>query len=57
MAFDNNDVKSINSSLIILSLSCAGTVGRDTIELSLVLNHGLLPAVNRFSMVLCTGYQ
>ena len=55
MAFDNNDVKLMNSFLIILSLSQAGTAGSDTGGLWVVLNHGSLVAVNRFSVVLVCG--
>ena len=40
MAFDNNDVKSINSPLIILSLSHAGTAGSDTGGVCVVVSCG-----------------
>ena len=52
MAFDNNDVKSINSPLIILSLSRAGTAGSDTGGNCVVVSCGLLAAVKKFSVVL-----
>ena len=52
MAFKNNDVKSVNSPHIILSLSHAGTAGSDTGGLRVVQSRGLLAAVNRFSVVL-----
>ena len=52
MAFDNNDAKSINSPLIVLSLSCAGTAGSDTGGNYVVVSCGPLAAVKKFSMVL-----
>lgn len=51
MAFDNKDAKSMNSPLT-LSLSHAGS---DTDGLWVVLNHGSLSAMNRFSVVLVCG--
>ena len=51
MAFDNNDIKSMDLPLIILSLSCAGTADRDTGGLWVVLSRGLLAAVNEFSVM------
>ena len=52
MAFDNNDVKSMNSPLIILSLSRDGTAGSDTGGLCVALNSGLVVVVYRLSVVL-----
>ena len=52
MAFDNNDVKSINSPLIILSLSRAGTASSDTGRVCVVVSCGPLAAVKKFSVVL-----
>ena len=55
MAFDNNDVKSINSPLIILSLSRDGTAGSDTVGLCVALNSGSVAVVYRLSVVLVCG--
>ena len=52
MAFDNNDVKSMKSPLIILSLSHDGTAGSDTGGLCVALNSGSAVAVYRLSVVL-----
>ena len=55
MALDNNDVKSMNSPLIILSLSRDGTSGSDTGEFWVALNSGLVVPVCRLAMVLTHG--
>ena len=55
MALDNNDVKSINSPLIILSLSRDGTAGSDTGEFWVALNGGSVVAVYRLAVVLIHG--
>ena len=55
MAFDNNDVKSMNSPLIILSLSRDGTAGSDTVGLCVALNSGSVAVVYRLSLVLVCG--
>ena len=52
MAFDNNDVKSMNSSLIILSLSRDGTAGSNTGGLWVALNSGSVVLVYRLLVVL-----
>ena len=55
MAFDNSDVKSMNSPLIILSLSRDGTAGSDTGGLCVALNSGSAAVVYRLSVVLVCG--
>ena len=45
MAFDNNDVRSMNSPLIILSWSRDGTAGKDTGEFWVALTSGSVKPV------------
>ena len=47
MAFDNSDIKSMNSPVIILSLSHDGTAGSDTGGLCIALNSGSVAVVYR----------
>ena len=55
MALDNNDVKSMNSPLIILCLSRDGTAGSDTGEFWAAMNSGLVVPVCRLAVVLIHG--
>ena len=55
MTFDNNDVKSMNSPLIILSLSHDDTAGSDTGGLWVALNSGSVVLVYGLSVVLVCG--
>ena len=55
MAFDNSDIKSMNSPVIILSLSHDGTAGSDTGGLCVALNSGSAAVVYRLSVVLVCG--
>ena len=52
MAFDNNDVKSMNSPLIILSLRSDDTAGSDTGGFWVALNNGSVVLVYRLLVVL-----
>ena len=55
MALVNNDVKSINSPLIILSFSRDGTAGNDTGGFWIALNSGTAVLVCRLSVMLVCG--
>ena len=53
--FDNNDVKSMNSPLIILSFRHDGTAGSDTGGFWVAMNNGSVVLVYRLSVVLVCG--
>ena len=55
MAFDNNDVESMNSPLIIFSLGHDGIAGSDTGWLWVALNSGSVVLVYGLSVVLVCG--
>ena len=55
MAFDNNDVKSMNSPLAILSLRRDGTASSDTGGFWVALNNGSVVLVYRLWVVLVCG--
>ena len=55
MDFDNNDVKSMNSPLITLSLRHNGTVGSYTGAFWVALNNGSVVLVYRLLVVLVCG--
>ena len=55
VAFDNNDVKSINSPLIILSLSHDGTANSVTVGFWIALNNGSVVLVYRLLVALVCG--
>ena len=55
MALDNNDVKSMNSPLIIFSLRCDGTAGNETGGLRVVLSGDLVVLVSGLAVMLTQG--
>ena len=55
MAFDNHDVKSMNSPLIILSLSCDSTAGSNTGDFWVAFSTGSVVLVFGLLVVLVCG--